>query len=129
MRNPHHKNLLTLDLLLSAAGPVIVLKDKQTTSGDHWCDPKLTSNKSLKGRWLFENIWPKNTRYFRKSHDEQHRSRSFITDIRIRQRKVPSRLLPAYFVARLAFHDQDDNYQRDHTEDNPTGLLLSGFTN
>jgi|GEM_PF-6440840 len=31
MRNPHHKNPLALDLLLSTAGPVIALKEKQTT--------------------------------------------------------------------------------------------------
>lgn len=44
-------------------------------------------------------------------------------------REIPFRPLLAYFVARLAFHDQDDNYQRDYTEDNPTGFLLSSFTN
>jgi len=37
--------------------------------------------------------------------------------------------LLAYFAASLAFHEQDDNYQRDYTEDNPTGFLLSSFTN
>ena len=75
------------------------------------------------------NTRPENTRRFRESHDEQQCSRSVSTAMNIHHREIPFRPLLAYFVARLAFHDQDDNYQRDYTEDNPTGFLLSSFTN
>ena len=87
------------------------------------------SDRSFKDRVVHFGNGPEDTRHFRESHTEHHRSRGFGNNRHAPQGEVPFRLLLAYFAASLAFHDQDDNYQRDHTKDNPTGFLLSSFTN